>query len=66
MELDIDYLLSLSQRKIENFGCFLNPRTVHKEMLCSFNECKRLIHISELSDVTLAKQPLWNNTSTLF
>lgn len=42
MELDIDYLLSMSQRKIENVGCFLNPTTVYKEVLCCFNECNNL------------------------
>lgn len=62
----VDDLLTMSQRKIEYFGCFLNLHTVYKEMLCSFNECKRLIYISELSNVTLAKPPLWISTSNLF
>lgn len=60
--LDIDYILSMSVRKVEKIVCLLNLPTVYKEMLCCFNECKRLINISELSNVTFAQQPLGNNT----
>lgn len=67
MQLDIDYLQSMSQRKIKNFGWFfLNPCNIYKEMLCCFKECKRLIYVSELSIVTFTQQPLWNNTGALF
>lgn len=52
----------MSERKVEKIVCLLNLPTVYKEMLCCFNECKRLINISELSNVTFEQQPLWNNT----
>lgn len=52
----------MSERKVGNIVCLLHLPTVYKEMLCCFNECKRLINISERSNVTFAQQPLWNNT----
>lgn len=51
MGLDIDYILLMFERKVEKIVCLLNLFIVYKEMLCCFNECKRLINIFEFLNV---------------
>lgn len=47
----------MSERKLKilDFFFFLNLPTMYKDMLGCFNECKRLIDISELSNATIMK-----------
>ncbi|XP_062574193.1 uncharacterized protein LOC134236030 [Saccostrea cucullata] len=61
MNIDINYLLTLSERKLENFSLISHLSTFYKEIFCYFNECKKEIEISNLSNVKFAQQPLWNN-----
>lgn len=46
----------MSERKLKIVDFFLkNLPTMYKDMLGCFNECKRLIDISELSNATIMK-----------
>lgn len=46
----------MSERKLKIVDFFFkNLPTMYKDMLGCFNECKRLIDISELSNATIMK-----------
>lgn len=46
----------MSERKLKIVDFFFkNLPTMYKDMLDCFNECKRLIDISELSNATIMK-----------
>lgn len=61
MKLDLNYLLTLSETKTENFTLISKlPIFFYREIYNYFNECKKAIDVSNLSDVKFARQPLWN------
>lgn len=57
----IIYSDTLSEIKTENFTSISKLPNFYKEIFSYFNECKKTIDVSNLSDVKFAQQPLWNN-----
>ena len=41
INIDINYLLTLTERKIKDFTIISSLPTFYKEVFCCFNECKR-------------------------
>lgn len=61
MKIDLNYSLTLSEIKTENFTLISKLPIFYKEIFGNFNECKITKDISNLSDVNFAELPLWNN-----
>lgn len=61
MKIDLNYLLTLSETKTENFTLISKLPIFYREIYNYFNECKKAIDVSNLSEVKFARQPLWNN-----
>lgn len=38
----------------------------YREVFCSFKDCKKTIDITKLSEITFAKQLIWNNNLLQF
>ena len=60
-QIDINYILSLSETKSSNFTIIEHLPVFYQEILCSFNECKQQINEEKISKVSFAQQPIWNN-----
>ena len=61
INIDVNYLLTLTERKIKDFKIISSLPTFYMEIFCCFNECKRKTEISHLSSANFIQQPLWNN-----
>ena len=57
INIDVNYLLTLTERKIKDFTIISSLPTFHKEVFCCFNECKRKTEISHLSSANFIQQP---------
>ena len=60
-QININYILSLSETKSSNFTFIEHLPVFYQEILCILNECKQQINEEKISKVSFAQQPIWDN-----
>lgn len=61
VNLNLNYILSTTERNMEDFTVINHIPKFYQEIFCCFNSCKKQNNILNMSNVTFVQQPLWNN-----
>ena len=65
INIDVNYALQFSEKKIENMQKLGKLPMFYQQVLCSFNECKPK-NSENISSIKIVQQPIWNNCNFLY
>ena len=66
LDIDFKYLIKTNERNISDYTIIQNLPLFYKEILTSYNECKKIQNVKSMSLEFFLCQPLWNNRFITF